>query len=357
MNAASGKATISDIAAAAGVSKTTVSRYINGRTDLMNEKTAERIRSVIELLDYKPSEVARSLKTKKTNLIGVLVADMSSPFSTAVIVSASDCLTRSGYTPLVADCSNSPEKEEEFVKAFRSKGVAGLIVNTTSSTNEFLAAAACEGLPVVLCDRSVNNHRLNIVTAENRRVFYELIAHLREQGYTRPVFFTQKWENNSTRSIRRQSFIDTVKKIYGYDATEDIFLVDDRDRTPITQLKALRKRLRPGDIPAIVCVNSMTTVQLFRAMQELGIRIPTEMGLCGPEDWNWKSEMNWSLLVEPNITTFLLPAREIGRLCAEMIIRHIEEPDSETEELYLNCEMIVRESTLRKNHRNNGLEK
>lgn len=350
MKSVSNRATISDVAIAAGVSKTTVSRYINGRKDLMSEKTGERIQSIIEQLDYKPSDFARILKTKKTNLIGVLVADMSSPFSTAIVVSASDYLTHHGYTPLVADCGNSLEKEEEFIRIFQAKGVAGLLVNTTSYHNEFLISVAKAGLPVVLCDRDVDNYRFNIVTAENRQILYRLVEHLREQGFTRIVFFTQRWENNSSRFIRRQSFLDAVKKYYGYDASNDVYLIDDRDHDPITQLRNLRKRLRPGEIPAVIGVNSVTTVWVFRAMRELGIRIPEEMGLCGPEDWNWKSEMNWSLLIEPNITTFLLPAREIGRQAAEIVLHHIEEHkvDAEPDEVYLRCEMTVRESTLRK---------
>ena len=97
---AGNKPTISDIAAAAGVSKTTVSRYINGQEQLMSEKTRNRLKTVIELLDYHPSDIARSLKNKKTNMIGVVVSDISSPFSSAVIIGIGEVLEQNNYTPL-----------------------------------------------------------------------------------------------------------------------------------------------------------------------------------------------------------------------------------------------------------------
>ena len=97
---AGNRVTITDIAAAAGVSKTTVSRYINGQEHLMSEKTRNRLKTVIELLDYHPSDIARSLKSKKTNMIGVVISDITSPFFSAVIVGIGNVLARNHYTPL-----------------------------------------------------------------------------------------------------------------------------------------------------------------------------------------------------------------------------------------------------------------
>ena len=91
------KVTINDIAKAVGVSKTTVSRYINGHSDMMSERTRERIRAVIEMTNYQPSDIARNLKRKNTNLIGVLIADMSLIRSPSVLMSVSFLLIRYAY--------------------------------------------------------------------------------------------------------------------------------------------------------------------------------------------------------------------------------------------------------------------
>ena len=132
------KVTIQDIADAVGYSKTTVSRYINGQTNMMSAETANRIKNVIELLDYHPSELARSLKTKKTYTVGVIVSDIASPFSSAVVAGTGEILEKNGYVPLFINCHEDPEKEKIAISTLVSKGVDGLIVNTTSPYNDFL---------------------------------------------------------------------------------------------------------------------------------------------------------------------------------------------------------------------------
>ena len=278
----------------------------------MSEKTRERIQAVIELSNYQPSDVARSLKMQRTNLIGVLVADMSSPFSSAVLGAVGEYLNERGYMPLIADANKSLKKEKELIDLFISKNVAGLIVNTTSFSNDYLIEVACQGLPVVLCDRYVDKYNFNIVTTE------------------------------------RTSFISAVKQIYGYDPSDDIFVVDGNwGLTASAQLEHLLDRLGPNDIPAVFGVNTVTTIKAYKAIKEKGLKIPYDIGLCGPEDWNWQSEMNWPLLVEPSITTIAIPAKEIGSQSARILTQLLENKDRPVEELLLPSELKIRQSTSR----------
>ncbi len=348
MSSGNGRLTISDIAAAAGVSRTTVSRYINGRTDLMSDSTRERLKAVIEVSHYRPSEIARSLKTKKTNLVGVLVADITSPFSSAVLETIGDSLTRGGFMPLFADCGKDLQKEQRMIELFLSKDVAGLIVNTTSYENNALIGVACREVPIVLCDRYVRNYSFNIVTFEAKPIFRTLIAHLKEQGYTRPVLFSQPWENNSSRFRRRNAFIAAVQELYGYDPSGDVYRIDSRDEaSALHQMEAMLATLQPGEIPAVIGVNTVTTLRMYKAVRQVGLKIPEEIGVCGPEDWNWQPEMGWPLLVEPSITTFSLPAKEMGRQSAELLMELIENRPVESRDIKLPCELLIRESTSR----------
>lgn len=342
------KTTIDDIARAVGVSKTTISRYINGHGEMMSEKTRERVRAAIELTNYQPSDIARNLKRKKTNLIGVLISDMSTPFSSALIIAIGDYLAERGYVPIFANCDDSLQKEEELIDMLISKGVAGLLVNTTSSQNNHLIGVASRGLPVVLCDRYISNYRFNIVTIEQEKPFHDLVVHLKEQGYTRPVLFTQRWEKNSTRQRRKDAFIAAVKEIYGYDPGDDVFVVSTKlGITASMQLDELCCRLRPGDVPAVIGGNSVTTVQAYKAIHSRGLSMPEEIGLCGPEDWNWQQEMSWATLVEPNITTIYVPARDIGTHAARLLVENIETENAEPTELMLGCRLSIRRSTTR----------
>jgi len=343
---ASRKVTISDIAAAAGVSKTTVSRFINGRSDLMSEKTWERIRAVIEMSNYRPSDAARSLKSQRTRMIGVLISDISSPFSSAVVLGVSDYLDRKGYTPIFVNCDDSAEKEAHYLSSLLAKDVDGLLVNPSSQENPQLITLACQGMPIVLCDRYVNNYQFDIVTGEYERSMENAVAHLKEQGYTRPAFFTQRWEHNSVRHQRRQGYLNAMQRLYGADAGSDVYLVSTHN--PVSFENALDRflsSLRPGDIPAIVGVNSVTTMHMLNLLKRRGLRMPDQMGLCGPEDWDWSPQMNWPQLVEPNVTTLMVHARELGATAARLLLRRIETPELPAQQVLLPCELIVRDST------------
>lgn len=340
------RVTISDVAAAAGVSKATVSRYINGRENLMSEKTRERIRAVIELTNYMPSDIASNLKKRTTNLIGLLVADITSPFSSALIVGSSKFLEERGYTLLIMDTSENPEREKRAIKSLLSKGVSGLLVNTASYTNDFLIQTQCSSVPIVLCDRQVRNHTFDIVTTDHRECLSKLVRHLKEQGYTYPLFFVQEWENNATRMKRREAFLESVQQIYGYDAAQDVFTLRAGGPSAVDYLRDVLSRCE-GKIPAVVGANSITTVRVLHAARELGLDIPEQLGLCGPEDWDWSNELNWPFMADPNVTTVKIPATEMGWQAARLLLEKLEQPDRPPKEMFLPSVFHARGSTLR----------
>ena len=341
-----GKITINDIALAAGVSKATVSRYINGQTHLMSDKTRDRIRAVIEMSNYRPSDIARNLKRKNANLIGVTISDITSPFSSALIVGINECLEKNEYTPIFVNCNDNLEKEKQAIESLLAKGVSGLLVNTTSCDNNFLISTACSGMPVVLLDRDIRNYNFDIVTSKHKEAFYELVSHLKEQGYNRPVLFTQCWENNSARYLRREGFIDAVTEIFGYTPSEDIYIVSRKlNLSADDAIAKMLKSLKPGDKPAIVGINSVTTIRAYKALIKYELRIPEDIGLCGPEDWGWENDMNWPNLLVPHVTTTVIPSIDIGYQAAELLLKKIEEPKRPVENNLLTCSLKVRSST------------
>ena len=111
------KVTISDIAKAAGGSITTVSRYINGKQDLIQKDTRERIETVIKMTNYHPNVMAQSLKTNLSHHIGVIVSDISTPFCAALIQGISETLLSSNYMPLFVSCNNSIKEEESYIRS------------------------------------------------------------------------------------------------------------------------------------------------------------------------------------------------------------------------------------------------
>lgn len=343
------KVTIQDIADAVGYSKTTVSRYINGQTNMMSAETANRIKNVIELLDYHPSELARSLKTKKTYTVGVIVSDIASPFSSAVVAGTGEILEMNGYVPLFINCHEDPAKEKIAISTLVSKGVDGLIVNTTSPDNDFLYGYQNQGVPIVLCDRKLRNYNMDIVGEDNEEIISVLVHHLKEQGYTRIALMTQENLQSSAKNIRKSSFLRIMDEEFGYDAHADVFLTRDETVSSVSEcVKAFMKTVKKGEIPAVIGANSVMTMLAFRAIKNLGYRMPDEIGLCGTNSWSWNESTIWMDMLRPTVSCVMIRGYEIGQKCASRILEKIEEPSGEVKTIWVNTDFVPRESTLRK---------
>lgn len=154
---------IKDIAAEAGVSPATVSRYLNNRPGQMTEETRARIAAVIERTGYRPRAAARNLRSSRTNLIGVILADIANPFSSAMLEGLSASAAARGCSLMTAISGSDPAKEAESLTRLIDAGVDGLVVNTCGGNDEAIAAAAGR-LPVVLLDRDVADGGVDLVT-------------------------------------------------------------------------------------------------------------------------------------------------------------------------------------------------
>lgn len=337
--------TINDVAEAAGVSKTTVSRYLNGQLNMISPATQKRIETVIKMSNYIPSDIASNLKKKTTNLIGLVVSDIMSPFSASLITGISEYLEELGYTLLITNAADNPQKEATILRSLIGKGISGLIVNTSSYQNDYLVQIKCSGIPVVLCDRYVRDHKFDIVTTNPDVYVKELIAHLKQTGYTRPVFFTQEWHKNSTRTRKLQAFLNSMQEIYGRDAANDVFIVPEKKNATRTLLENLLCSKQENDIFAIVGTNSLTTVRAYHAISELNLSIPNQIGLCGTEDWDWSDELNWPYMIRPNVTTMSVPTKELGQETAKLLVKRLEAPEAPPEEIFVNSTLHVRGST------------
>ena len=346
------KTTIEEIADAAGVSKTTVSRYLNGRTDLMSEATAKKIHNIIELCDYHPSEYARALKNNKTKMIGIIVSDILSPWSSAFIGGCEKELSNHGYTALFFNSNSSIDKEKELVASLDNRGVEGLIVNPASHTDPYLMNYSLSGVPVVICDRLIKGYPFNAVIAEIRKPIRSLVAHLKEQGFTRPVMFTLRHHENYARIMRVQAFCDAMLSEYGYCNEEDIISVENGDPEEVYGLlQSLVSKASKDDRIAVFCVNTITTLRVFSAIQRMKLSIPEGIGICGQDDWCWDDSIRLPTLLYPEITTVNIDSHEIGRQCAKMVLRKIShENESEAcEVIEVPCSLSKRVSTMLKN--------
>ena len=339
--------TIADIAQAAGVSKTTVSRYLNGKYSMMSADTRARIETVIRMSNYHPNSLAQSLRGRRSMQIGVVVSDIANPFCASVIRSIGYTLLEAGYVPLVVDSKENPELEEHLITTLLSRKVDGLIVNTSSFHNPSLIRVACSGTPVVLFDRYVKDYHFAFVGSTHRDPVFQLISHLKEEGFSKVAFFTQDYENVSPRFIRRRFYLEAMKEYYPDVDTQNLtFCLDllDRERTA-NHIRTLLASCAPGEVPAVFASNASTCVHLLSVMQDMGLSVPGDLGVCSPDDWGWDTQYSVSILNYPKITTLAIYPDQMGTAAASLMLQMLQDPEGQKNDIILPMELLIREST------------
>lgn len=309
--------TINDVAKAAGVSKTTVSRYINGRFEYMSRETRKRIQDVIEELNYRPSNIAKTLKSNKSGLIGVIIADISSQFSSILVKGIGDVCKANGYQVIMSNIDNDPIKEKEYIQSLIDNRVEGIIVNTTGYNNDFLMEINDTKVPIVLADRPMRELRIDTVASNNYKITYDTIKLLADKGYRNIAYFTEEPMENITRHLRRQAYLDTMKELLNIDAEGMIYTIDTEDlNTSIKAIEDYNSRYK-NKLKAIFTANGVTLLNVLKAIQSCGCKIPEDFYVGGYEDWGWAS------LVYPDMPVIVQPSYEIGVESAKILIKRI----------------------------------
>ena len=178
-------ATRNDVARLAGVSSATVSYVVNNGPRKVTEKTRQKVLRAIEQLSYQPSAVARSLRTKKTLTIGVIVSDILNPVISAVAKGIEDEILPHNYGMILCNSDEDPDRELTFLNMLLSKQVDGIILMPTCENVHFLLSLAEEKFPLVLVDRSIEGLSVDNILWENESGAYQATRHLLEQGHQR----------------------------------------------------------------------------------------------------------------------------------------------------------------------------
>lgn len=336
----SSKTTIDHVAKAAGVSTTTISRYLNKKYDSMSASTRDRIQKVIEEMDYRPSNIARSLKSQKSGTIGCIIADITSPFSSYVVKGINDICSKNGYQVLFSNTDNNPEREIECIKSLIDNHMDGIIINTTGEVDDYLIDLNEQGMPIVLADRCIGNRfMLDTVTTDNYHSTFECMNFLKRQGYDRVVFFTQKIGKNSSRYIRHNAYMDAMAKLYNINGTNDTYEIDVHNVSVCRKFLREIKQEHPEEEIVIFTVNGVTLLNVLHAIKEENMEVGREFGICGFDDWEWAA------LIHPGITTITQNSYQTGVKSAELLIKKIN-GRSKKKFIEIPAALTVRGSTI-----------
>ena len=336
------KVTIDQVARLCGVSKTTVSRFLNHKYENISEETRRRIERVIEELDYHPNRSAQRLKASRSMLIGCCIGDLNGPFSGLLLRGISRVCEAAGYQVLFADSGEDAKKERQALKGFLENAVDGLIVNTPGGNDDFLIEIAASGVPVTLADRSLRRAGcLDTAINEYEKCIRDSIRLMLDCGYTRIAFFTEQIRDVMPRIQRRDSYLAAMRALAPEEAGPYLYEFDRRDPESCRNTLEAYREAFPGERIAILSVNGATGQQLLLTMKALGLRTGSELGLCTFDDWD--------IFALTDVTCIRLQTEELGAEATRMLLERVGAPTDTgaARSKELPTELIVRGSTVK----------
>ena len=307
-------ATLRDIAQLADVSTATVSHVVNGKHHV-SPKLRKRVLAAIRELNYRPNAVARSLRTRHSNTIGMIIPDISNPFFPAVVRGAEDVLMRSGYAVIVGNSDNDARKEETYYRTFLERQVDGLLaVATTDKPSKVLKQLVMHHTPVVYVDRCYTAMPGDTVIADNYQGSKAAVAHLIETGHTRVAIITGPLKLANARA-RLKGYQQALRE-NGLSVEKDLMREGAFDiESGFNETNKLLS-VRP-DPDAIFLSNAQMAVGALRALSEAGISRPHGIALACFD------QLDFFDLLSPRLTCVAAPAYEIGAVGARLLLDRI----------------------------------
>jgi DNA-binding LacI/PurR family transcriptional regulator len=341
-------ATLSDVAATVGVAPMTVSRVINGN-GYVSDETREKVLEAVKKLNYRRNGLARNLKRQRTDTVGLVIGDISNPFSTELANSVRESLSVRGYNLFICISEHSAKEDISAFEAFVDHNIDGIIVATRSNKtgDERLTEIAESGVPIVVVGRDFQHEFVDSISADNFKGGFEATQHLIDLGHKRIGFIGAGFEDR-LRLKRLQGYLSALSK---HKIQIDERLITGRrgsaTDTPGYSTEAIgyegMKRLLslPNRPTAVFARNDFTALGAISAVKETGLSIPQNIAIVGFDD------TPLALHTTPSLTTVRQPMKLQGQIAAEMLLRRISGDASKTtERRTLDCELIIRDSTI-----------
>jgi len=326
--------TITDVAGKAYVSKATVSHVLNN-TRFVEDETRQRVLTAIAELGYRPNALARSLTTRRTGTIGIIVSDASNYFFGELLRGAEDVLRPANYAAIICNTDEILQHEEHYIDLLLGQRVEGIIAAATSQQWAVLDEAALRHVPIVFVDRRFDGLQGPFVGADNVTGARLGTSHLIEAGH-RTIGIIAGFQRLSTMRDRLDGFrqalaLHDVPLPPEWVVPCPLSVEDGRQAT----LQILSLPERPS---ALFVNNNILMLGALGAVNDLGLRCPEDISLLGFDDHPWAS------VCAPPFSVVRQPAREIGHAAAEMLCSLIGNQPVEPSVVQLPCELVLRRS-------------
>ncbi|UZJ79422.1 LacI family DNA-binding transcriptional regulator [Fictibacillus sp. KU28468] len=310
--------TIADVAKHAGVSKSTVSQFLNNRFDYMSEKTKRKIEATIEELNYQPNIVARSLKQKATFTVGVVVANILHTFSTQIIRAMEDAFHEQGYQIIVCNADDEPEKEKKYIEMLLAKQVDGIMIFPTGSNLDLYERMKQMQFPVVFVDRTIRDMNIATVMLDNHMAAKLAVDQFVKNGRKRIALVTTSIIRNISPRVERLEGYRNALNAHGFPVKEEYVKSAAADQLPAV-LEEMFNLPAPPD--AILAGNDIVLNEVLRFMKERNFSIPDDAAVIGID------EVPFASFFTPPITTVAQPAVEMAEKAVDLLLSQIKNKD------------------------------
>jgi LacI family transcriptional regulator, galactose operon repressor len=329
-------ATISDVAARAGVSTATVSRALNGKSTV-DPVLAARALDAARELGYQPNGPARNLRRQEAAVVALIISDVENPFFTAIARGVEDLAHTVGLSVVLCNSDEDAEKERRYVDVAIQERAAGVIVSPTVTATS-VHALIQRGTPVVAVDRPLPDRESDTVLVDTRLAARQATAHLIEQGYARVGCVTGP-SGVRTADDRLAGYRDALKAGRQRGSAR---LVRRTEFKAAGAEKAAADLLDQDDRPdALLVANSAMAVGVLAALRSHGLRAGRDVGIVAFDD------VPWAGLVDPPMTVVAQPAYEIGTVAARLLLARMADNTRATTTTTLSARLIERGSSHR----------
>ena len=328
-------ANIKDVAREAGVSTATVSHVING-TRFVKEQTKDKVVKAMDKLDYHPNYAARSLRSNKSHIVGLLIPDVSNLFYMTMVKGIEKELRKNNYNLIVSDTNGKLANEKSQIKAFNSQLIDGLIMRPVNEDHSFLKNIE-NCCPRVFVDCKPNNFdEGDMVLSENYKGAKEAINLLIKKGHNK-IGIISGLSGLTTSTERLEGYKDALKE---NNIPLNKNLIKYGDYRINSGYKLMKELIEEDNgLTSVFIANNAMTIGAMKLLKEKNIKIPDDISLIGFDDSDWAS------ITDPPLTVVKQSSFEMGKKAAELILKRINNnEDNKFEEYRLPTSIIERES-------------
>ncbi|MGE5529116.1 MAG: LacI family DNA-binding transcriptional regulator [Patescibacteria group bacterium] len=324
--------TISDVARSAGVSVATVSRVLN-QSLKVKTATRERVLQAIESLQYAPDASAKALRSRRTNLIGVVIPDVSSIYYLELLKGIENTAIERGYNLIICDAQNSADRENEYMKLLSERRSDGLILINPLMPDAHIDRLARQGFPLVLIGRESKSGNVTSIVVQNQTGARQAMDHLIKHGHKRIAYIRgMQHPDDEERFATYRAVLEEYS--LGYDPQ----LVERGHFTEEGGARAFQRLAQRAKFTAVFAANDEMAVGAMEKAREAGLAIPKDLAVVGFDN------IRLARHITPGLTTADMPKYQLGATAAKKLLGAMADDDIAYEKVVFRTELVIRQS-------------